>query len=344
MIKVMLVDDSGLALTILQKILEAAPDIVVVGTAGNGKEALALLPDLNPDVICTDLHMPVMDGLAFTKAVMADFPRPILVLSVSVQSSDSANIFNLIQEGAVDTIAKPRYGLTDISELDSQELINKIRILAGVHVIKRPPKSTPIPDSAITPAALRTVDAQIVGIGASTGGPQALLRILTSLPAEYPLPVVCVQHISEGFSSGLVEWLARECKVTVQFAETGITPEPGHVYFAPDNRQLRIDAQRRFVCTAEPSYGGHRPAICVTLQSLALYFGRHAAGILLTGMGRDGVEGLQAIKSAGGLTIAQDEASSIVFGMPKAAIEAQAAGLVLPLSDIAGALLQLAAR
>lgn len=183
---------------------------------------------------------------------------------------------------------------------------------------------------------------QIIGIGASTGGPQALHKILTALPANFPLPIICVQHISEGFSAGLVNWLNHECELTVQFAETGLTPEPRHVYFAPDNKQLEVNAQRHLVCTSAPSYGGHRPAISVTLQSLALHFGRQATGVLLTGMGRDGVDGLQSIKQAGGMTIAQDEASSIVFGMPRAAIEVQAAQVVLPLAQIAQALVNLA--
>lgn len=339
----MLVDDSGLTLTILKKLLSEAPDIVVVGTASNGQEALTLLPELNPDVICTDLQMPVMDGLDFTKAVMNEFPRPILVISTAVQTDDTSNIFKLIQAGAIDIIAKPRYGLTDESELSDCDLINKIRVLSGVHVISRRNRvtqdSTPPAVPVKKPTGPRS---QIVGIGASTGGPQALHRILTALPVDFPLPIVCVQHISEGFSLGLVNWLNHECKLTVQFAETGLMPKPGYVYFAPDNMQLEINAQKQLVCSSTPSYGGHRPAISVTLQSMALRFGKHSTGVLLTGMGRDGVDGLQAIKQAGGMTIAQDEATSTVFGMPKIAIEEQAAQIILPLSRIAEALVELA--
>jgi two-component system chemotaxis response regulator CheB len=342
MIKVMLVDDSGLTLVVLKRMLAQAPDIVVVGTACNGQEALALLPELQPDVICTDLKMPVMDGLAFTKAVMTEFPRPILVVSAAVQSSDTSNIFNLMQAGAIDVIAKPGYVLTDESGMNARDLINKIRVLSGVHVIarKRAEQSSPAP--AVPVNVQTSTPPQIIGIGASTGGPQALHQILTALPANFPLPIVCVQHISEGFSVGLVNWLNHECELTVQFAETGLIPEPGHVYFAPDNKQLETNAQKQLVCTSAPSYGGHRPAISVTLQSLALHFGRYATGVLLTGMGRDGVDGLQSIKQVGGMTIAQDEASSIVFGMPRVAIEEQAAQVVLPLAKIAQALVKLA--
>ncbi len=343
MIKVMLVDDSGLTLMVLKKILAQAPDIVVVGTACNGQEALTLLPELQPDVICTDLIMPVMDGLAFTKAVMAEFPRPILVVSAAVQSSDTSNIFNLMQAGAIDVIAKPGYVLTDETGMNARDLINKIRVLSGVHVMalkKRAEQNSPAP--AIPIKAQTSAPPQIIGIGASTGGPQALHQILTALPANFPLPIICVQHISEGFSVGLVNWLNQDCKLTVQFAETGLTPEPEHVYFAPDNKQLEINAQKQLVCTSAPSYGGHLPSISVTLQSLALHFGGQATGVLLTGMGCDGVDGLQSIKQVGGMTIAQDEASSIIFGMPKAAIEKQAAQVVLPLAQIAQALVKLA--
>lgn len=343
MIKVMLVDDSGLTLTILKKMLDETPDIVVVGTACNGQEALALLPELKPDVICTDLQMPVMDGLDFTKAVMSEFPRPILVISTAVQTGDTSNIFNLMQAGAIDVIAKPRYGLMDKLDVDACDLISKIRVLSGVHVITRKNSTT---ENSTLPAVSVTmqtgIQPQIIGIGASTGGPQALQQILTALPANFPLPIICVQHISEGFSLGLVNWLNQDCKLTVQFAETGLTPKLGHVYFAPDNKQLEINAQKQLVCTSAPSYGGHRPAISVMLQSLALRFGRHATGVLLTGMGRDGVDGLKAIKQVGGMTIAQDEATSIVFGMPKIAIEEQAAQAVLPLSQIAQTLVNLA--
>ncbi len=339
MIKVMLVDDSLMTLTILKKLLAQAPDIAVVGTASNGREALKLLPALQPDVICTDLKMPVMDGLDFTKAVMAEFPRPILVISAAVQSKDTSNIFSLIQAGAIDVIAKFPTEKTDESLLNARELISKIRVLSGVHVISR--KSVMASSAVQMPIQPDSALPQIIGIGASTGGPNALSTILTALPANFPLPIVCIQHISEGFSLGMVNWLNQRCKLTVQFAQTGLIPKPGQVYFAPDNKQLEMNALNEFVCSDLPSYDGHRPSISVTFQSLALRFGKRAMGILLTGMGRDGVDGLQSIKQVGGMTIAQDEASCIIFGMPKIAIDEQAAQLVLPLDSIANTLLKM---
>jgi two-component system chemotaxis response regulator CheB len=339
-IKVLLVDDSVLTLVILKRILSSAPDIEVVGTAVNGKEALDIIPQLQPDVICTDLHMPVMDGFEFTKAVMARFPRPILVLSVSVQVDQTYNIFQLLDAGAIDVMAKPMGGLEAEGELNARELISKIRILAGVVVLRNygkvkaengSPGKSALSWNEVPPP-------QIIGIGASTGGPQAFQEILSHLPANFPLPLICVQHISEGFMQGLVDWLSDQCKMRVQIAATGIVPQQGTAYFPPEGTQLTIDQYGKLDCSNDQISGGHLPSISVTFKSLAQHYGNGTVGVLLTGMGRDGVEGMQAIAQAGGTTIAQDEESSIVFGMPKEAIAADAARYVLPLTDIGPAL------
>lgn len=342
-IKVLLVDDSPIALAILKKILATAPGIQVVGTAANGKEGLVLIPRVQPDVICTDLHMPVMDGLELTKAVMAQYPRPILVLSVSVQKEQTHNVFKLIDAGAIDVMAKPLGGLEEDGKLNAQELITKIKILSGVVVIQRRRDrrpATPAPDNVLP--LIEAAPLRIIGIGASTGGPQALQAILAQLPASLPVPVLCVQHISEGFMQGLVEWLAGQCQIRIRSAETGVTPQPGTVYFPRDNTHLKIDNDGRLLCVSEPLYGGHRPSISVTFTSLARHYSNAAAAVLLTGMGRDGVDGLHAIAQAGGVTIAQDEESSVVFGMPKLAFEEGAARYVLPLHKIAPALISIA--
>jgi len=342
-IRVLLVDDSVLALIILRRILSSAPDIEVVGSAINGREALELIPQLQPDVICTDLHMPVMDGYEFTRAVMERFPRPVLVVSVSVQGDQPHNIFQLLEAGAVDVMAKPRGGLESADDLDAQELISKVRILAGVMVLRKHGSVLSVHGDggrksvAWDPAR----PPRIAGIGASTGGPQAFHEILSHLPADFPLPLICVQHISEGFTQGLVDWLAPQCRIRVQMAENGITPQAGTAYFPRDGVQLTIDQHGRLDCSNERSYDGHLPSISMTFRSLATYYGKNTVGILLTGMGRDGIEGMLAITQAGGTTIAQDEESSIVFGMPREAIAANAARYVLPLKEIAPALLRL---
>lgn len=340
-IKVLLVDDSLIALKVLERILSTSPDIRVVGTAKSGKEGIELIPELNPDVICTDLHMPVMDGYEFTKEVMARYPRPILVISVSVQEG-SHNIFKLLEAGAVDVFAKPRSGTESEFERVSHELISKVRMLSGVVVFHRPPQKAGVP---IVPRRGKPFlegigNVQIVAIGASAGGPQTLQMVLSQLPANYPLPVVCVQHIGEQFVDGFVKWLGSQCRMNVRIAQFGEFPQPGTVYFPKSATHLIVDTNGGFLYSTEPPYNGHRPSITVTFRAIAGYYKNGVIGILLTGMGTDGVEGMRAILQAGGITIAQDQKSSIVFGMPKAAIELGAAKYILSPEEIAGVLIQ----
>ena len=345
-IRVLLVDDSLLTLAILKRMLAHTPEIQVVGTATNGEEALDIIPTLQPDVICADLHMPVMDGLELTKAVMEKFPRPILVLSVSVQKGQTSNIFQLLESGAIDVMAKPRGTEAGVYELDARELISKIKILAGVMAIRKhrkEPYATAFPGKSDLPL-IETEPPGIIGIGASTGGPQAFQEILSHLPGNLPVPVICVQHIGEEFMQGMVDWLAPKCQLKITTAEAGIVPQPGTVYFPRSGSHLIVDSQGRLECTNAPIYDGHRPSISVTFKSLARHYGNRVAGVLLTGMGRDGVDGMRAIAQTGGTTIAQDEESSIIFGMPKEAIAANAARYVLPLPKIAPALLKLLNR
>ena len=302
-----------------------------------------MIPSLQPDVICTDLHMPVMDGLELTQLVMERFPHPILVLSVSVQKEQTTNIFHLLEAGAIDVMAKPRGTEEEVDELDARELIRKIKILAGVVVIRKrgkDPYAMHSPGKS-NPPLIEAAPPGIIGIGASTGGPQAFQEILSHLPSNLPVPLLCVQHISEGFVQGLVDWLAERCSLKITIAVTGILPQPGTAYFPREGSHLTLDNQGRLECSNAPPYDGHRPSVSVTFQSLALLYGKSAAGVLLTGMGRDGVDGMRAIAQAGGTTIAQDEESSIIFGMPKEAIAANAARYVLPLPKIAPALLKL---
>ena len=341
MIRVLLVDDSPIALHILQRLLSNLHDIQVAGTAANGKEALELIPTLNPDVICTDLHMPVMDGLELTRAVMNKYPRPILVVSVSVEP-DSPNIFRLLEAGALDIYTKPRDILATDQDKLARELASKIRILAGVHVFRRTAAAKITPQSLPPLALPHHAPVRIVAIGASTGGPQALREILSHLPANFPVPVMCVQHIGGDFLSGMVTWLDEASPLPVRKAVQGEQPQPGLVYFAPEDTHLVLDDSGRFDLTQAPPCDGHRPSATVTLRTAARHFGAGAVGVLLTGMGRDGAEGLAEIAAVGGVTIAQDEASSVVYGMPKAAVELGAAQHVLPLDQIAAALVALA--
>lgn len=347
-IKVLLVEDSPIALEILGRILGSSSEIKVVGKAHNGKEALELIPTSQPAVVCTDLHMKEMDGLAFTQHLMATNPRPILVISNSVRKENTQTIFQLLQAGAVDVFPKPNTGLASDYEQVKRDLIGKIKLLAGVTVFtRRQPTLNNLNNS--TASVLHSSTAgqfinitssiKIITIGASTGGPQALHKILAQLPANFPLPVICTQHISEGFLQGLIDWLGSECKLKVKIAQHGESPHPGIVYFAPERSHLELDTMGRFNYSLFSPVDGHCPSITVVFKSVAKFYGRGCAGVLLTGMGKDGAAGMQAIATAGGMTIAQDEKSSVIFGMPKEAIALGAVGQILPIHEIAPFLL-----
>lgn len=332
-IPVLLVDDSPLVLTVLKRILASSPDLQVVGTAKHGQEALSLIPRLKPRVICTDLHMPEMNGLEFTKQVMATHPCPILVISDYVQKEDQANVFQLLEAGALDVFPKPRSGQGEDYARLAQELIAKIKLLSGV-VVFRKMRGAVRPTAAPRPRLAGGPPYRLVAIGASTGGPHAFQALLSSLPADFPVPIVCVQHISEGFLTGMVDWLSASAAVRIALACPGDFPQPGVAYFARDGAHLEFDQDGRFCASAAEPYQGHRPSVNALFQSVAQCFGKSAVAILLTGMGRDGAAGMQAVARAGGLTIAQNEESSLVFGMPKEAIALNAVSHVMPLAEI----------
>ena len=343
-IKVFLVEDSPIARIVLNRIFSSSPDIEVVGVANSGLEALKKIPTVNPDVICTDLHMPQMNGVEFISEVMAIYPRPILVISASVQEDDSDNIFEVLDAGAVDVFPKPPAGLKEDVGPVERELIYKIKILSGVKVFTKRRKSTPQRKNKqtikLSPFSSFTRTKLIV-IGASTGGPKALQEIFTHLPSDFPVPVICTQHISMGFLPGLIDWLSKSCRLPIEIARPGELPVLGKIYFAPEDRHLEFDPTGRFICSNSFAVDGHRPSVTVTFKSAAKVYGKRVAGILLTGMGRDGAKGMEAIFSVGGLTIAQDKATSVIFGMPKEAIDLGAAKEVLPIEAIAPRLLAL---
>ncbi|MBI4665174.1 MAG: chemotaxis-specific protein-glutamate methyltransferase CheB [Nitrospinae bacterium] len=341
-IKVLLVDDSMVALTLLRRMLSTSPDIEVIGMAQSGEEALRMIPALDPAVVLTDLHMPGMGGLEFTRQVIEKYPRPILVVSVSVEKN-SHNAFELLQAGAIDVFTKPRASLESEYMHMSGELVSKVKILAGVHVIRKmgiAGKGYGAPGDNINSKGV----IRAVAIGASTGGPQALYSILSQLPHGFPMPVICVQHITEGFMEGLVEWLQSNSQIKISVAGNGDYPFPGHAYFAQEGAHLLIDKAGLFRYAQTPPYLGHRPSINLAFKSVAERYASAAMGILLTGMGDDGAEGMKAIESAGGMTIAQDEATSVVHSMPRSAIDRGAARYVLPLDQIADVIISMVPR
>lgn len=348
MIRVLIVDDSPTARMVLKKMVDASPGMTVVGTANHGEEALERIPQLQPQVVCTDLHMPTMDGLQLTREIMARHPLPILVVSISVhQDSNDQNIFELLEAGAIDVFPKPRGGLESAGEALTQELASKIKVLSVVVPIRR--HTTPrklacakrLPPSAIRHTAISApVNDGLVAIGASTGGPQALLTIFSSLPANFPLPILCVQHISHGFLEEMVHWLNGHTPLKVQIAKEDEKPLPGHIYFPQEETHLSLTSHGRFIMEPGTSQDTHRPAVDVTFRALAQVYGKRGIAVLLTGMGRDGADGMLAVSQAGGLTLAQDETSCVVFGMPKQAIDLGAVKQIVPPDEIASILCQ----
>jgi two-component system chemotaxis response regulator CheB len=335
MIRVLVVDDSPLMCKILTNILNCDPQILVAAVAINGKEAVELVPRLKPDIITMDIDMPVMDGFEATKQIMASHPTPILVVSSKVFKAGMEKVFKAISQGALDVIDKSELELVG-DKKSGEALITKIKFLNGVRVIHQPVAKSRIERSVVDlkPPAKKVSD-KIVAIAASTGGPQALLGILKRLPQDFPCGIVIVQHITTGFLAGLVDWLAKECKIKIKIGEDSEEIRPGVAYIAPDNFQMRVEDGGRISLSNEPACGGHRPSGDVLLESAARAYGKGVVGAILTGMGRDGAMGIKAIKQVHGKTIAQDEESCVVFGMPNAAIEMNVIDKVLPLERIA---------
>lgn len=345
-IKVFVVDDSALARKVLCDIINTTPGMRVAGTAANGKQALEHIPLLLPDIVCTDFHMPVMNGAEFIRQLMQRHPLPVLVVSIAVQNGEAENIFSLLQAGALEVVAKPRMNpLLSAQELSVMRdaLTSKIRILSGVYVFRR---SAPVsvatniarPEGLETLLAARMPAPNMVVIGASTGGPQTLRDVFVRMKWPRPYPLVCVQHISEGFQHGLIRWLSEEIRQPVEIAAAGQVPRAGHIYFATENRHLGFDAGGNFSYSDDAPQSGARPASDVLFKSAAERFGKNMIGILLSGMGRDGASGMKQIADVGGITIAQNEESCVVFGMPRAAIELGAARFTLAPAEIASVL------
>ncbi len=343
-IRVMLVEDSATELYLLQKMFSGAPDIEVIATARNGREALELLPSVQPDIVCTDYHMPVMDGLEFIIRAMKEHPCAILVLSARVQPTQKDNIVRLLSAGALDVLAKP-LGTTDgIGHKEGALLLDAIRGIARSPALTgKLTRPTPARLNAVGPTVVtRSVkQVKLVALGASTGGPQILQRILSQLPGDYAAPIVCIQHISEGFLDGMISWMQSSCKVRLELAQAGVTPRAGHVYFAPDGHHLTLNAYGRFTFGERLNPDVHCPSIDQLFKSVAKNCGASTVGVLLSGMGHDGAKGLKSMFDAGATTIAQDEATSIIFGMPGTAIELGAAKNVLPTDEIAAMLVRL---
>ena len=334
-VRVLVVDDSETARLLLVSILRADPEIDVVGQGADGLEAVELVKRLHPDIVTMDVQMPRLDGFAATKRIMVEAPTPILIttgldpraLSVSLEA---------VRAGALAVHAKPGDPRAPGFDDDARELVRQVKAMSRVKVVRHlsiepVPLLQPPPPSA---AALRDGRVAVVAIAASTGGPAALHGILSALPVDFPVPILVVQHISRGFSLGFAGWLDQASRVRVKLAVEGEALVAGTVYVAGDDTHLGVTSARRIRLSTAPEVGGFRPSGTPLFETVAAAYGRQALAVILTGMGTDGVDGLRAIRKAGGRIIAESEATAVVYGMPGAAVKAGLADFVLPIEEV----------
>lgn len=338
-LRALVVDDSATVRERLVEVLESDPEISVVGRAENGRAAVELCGSLRPDVMTMDMAMPEMTGLEATEEIMAHFPTPILIVSSSVNRGDLFRTYDALAAGAVDVLEKPRGDETDDAWearfLQAVRLVARIRVITHPRARLRPPRR----DSSVGALVGSRQGSRILAIGASTGGPGAIVEVLRGIPADCGVPILVLLHIDEPFAAAFAEWLDGQTPHRVAYARPGQTLESAcaQVTMAPPGRHLVVRSGR-FELTSDPPQHSCRPSVDVLFDALARDSGATTAAALLTGMGRDGARGLLAIRRAGGFTIAQDERTSVVYGMPREAAQIGAADRILPLSEIGGAL------
>ncbi|HET6631690.1 MAG TPA: chemotaxis-specific protein-glutamate methyltransferase CheB [Rhodanobacteraceae bacterium] len=346
MIRVLVVEDSAVVREFLVAALGSDPGIEVIGAVEDGADALAAVQRLRPDVITMDIHMPRLDGLAATRRIMETAPTPILIVSGSGDSDEVMTSFDAMEAGALAVVPRPAGLGHPAHEGEVRALVRKVKAMAEVRLVRRWPRRAAAPPSAPAVAAQSTTRAsrtvKIVALGASTGGPPVLHAVLKALPANFPVPVVIVQHIAAGFVQGLAEWLAHSSALEVRVAARGELLEAGHAYLAPDDQHMTVAVGGRIVLDRGPPENGLRPSVSCLFRSLLDSYGSATVAALLSGMGRDGASELRLLREAGAVTIAQDKATSVVHGMPGEAIRLDGASLVLPADRMADALIALA--
>ena len=340
MIKVLVVDDSPTARYILSELINTAPDMEVVGEADNSSKVLPLVKSLEPSVILMDLFMPSVNGIETTKEIMSNKPTPIVIISggLSDVKLDQSTTIQALRHGALAVVKKPQNIMQTEKSDEAKTILDTVRNMSSVRVIKhyKTQELSKTPGNASLSSEY-TGEAKIVAIGVSTGGPGTLLSLFKNLPADFPVPIVVVQHITNQFLEPLVAWLDSNSKLRASIAQEGQLAVKGNIYFAPIGRHLVLNKSGRFQLLDMPKTL-HMPSANFLYESIAKVYGKNAIGVQLTGMGDDGVQGLMAMYEQSAYTIAQDEASSVVYGMPKAAMEAGAVRQVAALEDIAGLL------
>jgi two-component system chemotaxis response regulator CheB len=350
MIRVLVVEDSPTVRELLLQILGSDPAITVVGTAATGEEAIEAVQRTRPDIITMDVHMPRMNGFDATRRIMETHATPIIIVSGAADATDTAKAFRAIESGALAVLRKPLGVGHPDHEQGASELIRTVKMMSEVKVVRRWPRSQPVETtpavSVSTGFPLQSAQTQIrmVALGASTGGPPVLQTILAGLPANFPVPVLIVQHIAAGFTQGFVEWLAQSSSLPVQVPVHGQPVLSGHAYVAPDGLHMAVGADGRVELRMDELENGLRPSVACLFRSVAKAYGRTAVGVLLTGMGKDGAAELRLMKEQGAVTIAQDRDSAVVHGMPGEAIRLGAATYILPPEGICLALATLTSR
>lgn len=348
-IRVLIVEDTRTVAEFLAHVLASDPRVQVVGVAVDGEAAVEAAQQLRPDVITMDVHMPKMNGFDATRRIMELCPTPIVIVCGALTTDEVAINFHAMEAGALAVVARPHGPGHEHHEATVKELVSTVKLMSEVRVVKRWPRhkspmaSSPpaVPEIRRQPGAI-----QVIAIGASTGGPLALQTILAGLPKDFPFPLLIVQHMTPGFVQGFVEWLGRASGFAVRIAVNGEPILPGQAYIAPDDFHMGVRPDHRILLARQQqrSANGLCPSVSFLFASVAQVFGGNAVGILLTGMGRDGVDELKQLRDAGAVTMAQDESSSVVHGMPGEAIQIGAAQHILPPQAIARTLVTMAGR
>lgn len=337
LIRVLVVDDSLIARRVIVELINRTHDMTVIAEASNGLEAVRLNLSLHPHLIVMDVTLPIMDVFQTTEIIMRENPTRIVLMANQLFLDDAELMSKATGVGVLDVSPKP---INDRDEDANQQFIKKLRAMAHVNVVRRWRTDLRVTDLIDRyPGVGKRLE--IVLIVSSTGGPHALEAIIRTLPADFPLPIVIVQHIGSEFVGNMLHWLSSLTPLTMKIAEASERPAEGHIYIAPSGLQLEFSFDGRFVLSRETEGRLHVPSGDVLLSSAANVYGPNAIGVVLTGMGEDGAGGLLKMRQKGARTIVQDEASSIVFGMPKAAIERGGSEYVVPLDQIAPLLIEL---
>jgi two-component system chemotaxis response regulator CheB len=338
MIDVLVAEDSPTARALLVAILGGDPELRVVGEARDGVEAVELTQKLRPQVVTMDLRMPRMDGFEATKEIMITAPTPIIIVTASTERGEVELAIHALRAGAVYVLRKPEGPGSPEFARSAAQLVSIVKAMAQVKVVRH---WRPRPERGPRVVVAGRARAPLVALAASTGGPAALQGLLGALPADFPVPLLVVQHITRGFTAGLADWLNTVSGLHVKMAEEAEALLPHTVYLAPDDRHLGVTGEGKVALSSGPPVDGFRPSGTYLFESVARSHGPAAVAVILTGMGEDGLAGLHAVRQAGGRILAQDEASSVVFGMPGAAVGAGLADFVGPPEAIAARLADL---